>query len=112
MEVSGPPLHPPPALHPHLHHPRGRQEVLSAVQDSGRQRRPPPSHRRRIRTEEKAKVVASVWEEEFIQFLATLAVLPMTILNNRMHQDDLKEKDEFNLFIKIILVKTASTARN
>ena len=30
--------------------------------------------RRRITTEEKANVVAAVWGEEFIQFLATLAV--------------------------------------
>ena len=29
-------------------------------------------HRRRIRTEEKAKVVAAVLEEEFIKFLAAL----------------------------------------
>ena len=36
-------------------------------------------HRRRIKTEEKAKVVASVWVEEFIQFLAALAVLYWTI---------------------------------
>ena len=36
----------------------------------------------RIRTEEKAKVVAAVWRTEFIQFLARLAVL---------HQDDLKK---------------------
>ena len=42
-------------------------------------------HRRRIKTEEKAKVVASVWGEEFIQFLAALAVLPRTILKNRMN---------------------------
>ena len=41
-------------------------------------------HRSRIKTEEKAKVVAAVWGEEFIQFLAALAVLPWTILNNRM----------------------------
>ena len=33
------------------------------------------SHRRRIKTEEKAKVVASVCGTELIQFLATLAVL-------------------------------------
>ena len=39
-------------------------------------------HRRRIKTEEKAKVVASVWGQEFIKFLAALAVLPRTILNN------------------------------
>ena len=30
------------------------------------------TQRRRIKTEEKAKVVASVWEEEFIQFLEKL----------------------------------------
>ena len=33
-------------------------------------------HRRRIKTEEKANVVAAVWGgEEFIQFLAALAVV-------------------------------------
>ena len=42
-------------------------------------------HRRRINTYEKAKVVASVWGEELIQFLAALAVLPRTILKNRMN---------------------------
>ena len=36
--------------------------------------------RRRIQTEAKAKVVACVWGEEFIQFLDTLAVLPRTFL--------------------------------
>ena len=40
-------------------------------------------HRRRIYTEEKAKVVAAVWGTEFIQFLAALAVL---------HQDDKKKR--------------------
>ena len=42
-------------------------------------------HRRRIRTEEKAMVVDSVWGKEFIQLFATLAVLPRTILKNRMN---------------------------
>ena len=44
-------------------------------------------HRRRIKTEEKTKVVASVQGggEEFIQCLFALAVLPMTILSNRMN---------------------------
>ena len=42
-------------------------------------------HKRRIKTEEKAKVVVSVWGEEFIQFLAATAILPRTILNNRMN---------------------------
>ena len=37
------------------------------------------SHRRWIKTEEKAKVVGAAGEEEFIQFLAALAVLPWTI---------------------------------
>ena len=32
-------------------------------------------HRRRIKTEEKAKVVTAVWGTEFILLLATLAVL-------------------------------------
>ena len=41
------------------------------------------THRRRIITAEKAKVVASVWGEKFIQFLAT--DLPRMILNNRMN---------------------------
>ena len=33
-------------------------------------------HRRRMELEDKAKVVASVWGAEFIQFLAALAILP------------------------------------
>ena len=43
--------------------------------------------RRRKKTEEKAKDVASVWGggREFIKFLATLAALPRTIFNNRMN---------------------------
>ena len=64
------------------------------------------------KTEEKAKVVTSDWGEEF---LAALAVLPRTILNNRnwdeLHQDDLKEKDEFILFFTIVPGKIASLAR-
>ena len=32
-------------------------------------------HRRRIKTEEKAKVVAAVWGTGFIQFLAALAIM-------------------------------------
>ena len=40
-------------------------------------------HRRRLSTEEKAKVVAAVWRTELIQFLDTLAVL---------HLDSLKER--------------------
>ena len=43
------------------------------------------THRRKIKTEEKVKVVASVWGEEFINFLAALAVLPRTILKNRLN---------------------------
>ena len=39
-------------------------------------------HRRRIYTEDKEKVVASVWGTECIRFLAALAVL---------HQDDMKK---------------------
>ena len=44
-----------------------------------------PLQLRRIKTEEKAKVVTAVWGTELIQFLAALAIL---------NQDDLEEKDE------------------
>ena len=40
-------------------------------------------HRRRIKKEEKAKVVAAVWGKELIHFLDALAIF---------HQDDLKKK--------------------
>ena len=43
-------------------------------------------HRRRIKTEEKAKVVTAVWGTEFIQFLAAPAILLQDDLNN---SDDL-----------------------
>ena len=36
-------------------------------------------HRRRMETEGKAKVVASVWGVKFVQFLAALAVLSRAI---------------------------------
>ena len=39
------------------------------------------NHRRRIYTEEKAKIVAAVWGTEFFQFLAATVIL---------HQNDLK----------------------
>ena len=43
-------------------------------------------HRRRIKTEEKAKVVAAVWGTEFVQFLAALAILHYRkILKNGMN---------------------------
>ena len=42
-------------------------------------------HRRRIKTEEKAKIVAAVWGAEFIQFLAALAICTWTFLKNRMN---------------------------
>ena len=42
------------------------------------------SHRRRMETEEKSKVVASVWGADFIQFLAALAVLPRWIWKKRI----------------------------
>ena len=45
-------------------------------------------HRRRIKTEEKAKLVASVWGEECIQFLAVQAVLLRTTLKNRINSLD------------------------
>ena len=46
-------------------------------------------HRRRIYTEEKAKVDASVWGAELMQFLAALAILHQEELDD-LHQDDIK----------------------
>ena len=45
----------------------------------------PLLHRRRIKTEENAKVVAAVWGTEFIKFLAALDIF---------NQDDFEVKDE------------------
>ena len=42
-------------------------------------------HRRRLETETKAKVIASVWGAKFIQFLAVLAVLPRLIWKKRLN---------------------------
>ena len=42
-------------------------------------------HRRRIKTEDKAKVVAAVWGTELLPFLAALAILHKDNLKNRMH---------------------------
>ena len=47
-------------------------------------------HRRRINTEEKAKVVASVWGTELNQFLAALHTVDI------FHQADFEEKGEWN----------------
>ena len=43
------------------------------------------AHRRMMERETKAKVVASVWGTEIIQFLATLSILYGTIWKNRMN---------------------------
>ena len=43
------------------------------------------THRRRIKTELKANVVAALWEAEFIKFLAALAVLHCHESKNRMN---------------------------
>ena len=43
------------------------------------------THRRRIETEGKAKVVASVWGAEFVQFLAALVVLPWSTWKKRLN---------------------------
>ena len=42
-------------------------------------------HRRRMEREAKAKVVASVWGADFVQFLAALAILPRLILKKRLN---------------------------
>ena len=88
------------------------------------------NHRRRIYTENKAKVVAAVWGTEFIEFLATLAILHQDDMKKRinctrmiwrkgwispglyeesMNQDDVKKRI---LFFKSPWCKIASGARN
>ena len=65
-----------------------------------------PAHRRWIKAEEKAKVVASVWGAEFIQFLVALAVLPRTILKNRMNSSfSSHHPDAILLILQIIPVQ-------
>ena len=63
-------------------------------------------HRRRIHTEEKAKVVAAVLGggATFFQFLAALAILSRTILSN--HPGAIQP------VLQIVQCKTASVARN
>ena len=52
-------------------------------------------HRRRIKTEEKAKVVAAVWGHELIQFLAAIDIF---------HHYEFEEKDVLQkTFVQIIL---------
>ena len=41
--------------------------------------------RRRMETEDKAKVVASVWEAKFVLIVAALAVLPLLIRKKRLN---------------------------
>ena len=55
-------------------------------------------HRQRIKTEEKAKVVAAVGRQNlFIPCHASCFALGQFELKDELHQDDLKEKDEFIL---------------
>ena len=74
----------------------------------------PSDHRRRIKTEERAKVVVAVWGAEFIEFFAALAIL---------HLGNFTKKKIIEYFLYIILVqfilffklsycKIASPARN
>ena len=74
-------------------------------------------HRRRIYSEEKAKVVAAVLRAEFIQFLAALAVLHQDDMKKKdeLHQEDMKktiEKEDLIIFFKSSWCKIVSAARN
>ena len=53
-------------------------------QQAGQEKHPVHlTHRRRMEREAKAKVFASVWGADFVQFSAALAVLPRSIWKNR-----------------------------
>ena len=68
-----PPGHQPPQLVGYFSGHLVKQVPVANHQPPGLMQ--PLCHRRRIKTEEKVKVVAYVWGAEFIQFLAALAVL-------------------------------------
>ena len=73
-------------------------------------------HRKRIKTEEKAKVLASVWGIEYIIYsipCRSLAVMHRTIWTiGWIAPGWFERKDEFILFFKIVLGKIANAARN
>ena len=71
-------------------------------------------YRRRITTEEKTKVVAFVGGQNWLmKFLAALAILPRTILKNRMNSSFLSNHPVANHpIIQIVQCKTANVARN
>ena len=54
-------------------------------------------HRRRIKTEEKAKVVAAARRTELVQFLAALAILHQDNLKNRKNCTRTIQKNRLNV---------------
>ena len=69
-------------------------------------------HRRRMETEFKAKVVASVWGAKFVKFLAALAVVSRFERNVRIKPFLPNRLDELNRFFQLDRGKTASAAKN
>ena len=63
-----------------------------------RPKREPAPHRRRINTEESAKVVADIWGTEFIQFLGPLAILQWGHLKKRINCTRMIRNIRMNLF--------------
>ena len=53
----------------------------------------PRQNRRRMESEGKAKVVASVWGAKFVQYLAALAVFPRSIWKKRLKFNRFFQKD-------------------
>ena len=66
----------------------GRRDIghLMSKETSGHRLTLGWSHRRGIKTEEKAKVVAAVWGREFIQFHAALQIYQQDDLKKRMNR--------------------------
>ena len=70
-------------------------------------------HRRRIYTEEEAKVVAAAWGTEVLQFLPAKAIFHQDDLKNRMKTFNFSNRPgETILFYKSFWCEIASTARN
>ena len=68
------------------------------------------THKRRMKTEEKAKVVVAFWKMELIKIIVVLAIVPRTILKNGRNSSF-----AFILFIhpiiQLVQSKTACAAR-
>ena len=95
-------------------------EIFIYAQAPCAHRQSPPvvklTHTRRIKTEEKAKVVSSVWGRQNLfnssSHYCSCFAWDDFEWKDELHQDGMEEKDEFILLSKIVPDKIPSAARN